>query len=110
VSLAALLDGRVDVATFAMYVVAQIIGFVLAGYTIAWAFGEQAVAATMTMPNRGAGVTDLDTVLLEILGTALLVGVILRVTKSDVVGSTAFLGIGLTLAGLAIAFGGFTGG
>jgi aquaporin Z len=110
VSLAALLDGRVDVAAFAMYVVAQIIGFVLAGYTIAWAFGEQAVAATMTMPNRGAGVTDLDTVLLEILGTALLVGVILRVTKSDVVGSTAFLGIGLTLAGLAIAFGGFTGG
>jgi aquaporin Z len=110
VSVAALLDARIGVATFAGYIVAQIIGFILAGYTIAWAFGEQAVAATMTMPNRAAGVTDLDTVLLEILGTALLVGVILRVTKSDAVGSTAFLGIGLTLAALLIAFGGFTGG
>lgn len=110
VSLAALLDGRIDVVTFATYVVAQLIGFVLAGYTIAWAFGEQAVAATMTMPNTAAGVTNLDTILLETLGTALLVGVILRVTKSDAVGSTAFLGIGLTLAGLAMAFGGFTGG
>ena len=110
VSLAALLDGRVDVVTFATYIVAQIIGFILAGYTIAWAFGEQAVAATMTMPNRAAGVSDLDTILLEVLGTALLVGVILRVTKSDVVGSTAFLGISLTLAAVTIAFGGFTGG
>jgi aquaporin Z len=110
VSLGALLDGRIGVATFAGYIVAQIIGFILAGYTIAWAFGEQAVAATMTMPNRAAGVTDLDTILLEALGAALLVGVILRVTKSDVVGSTAFLGIGLTLTALAIAFGGFTGG
>ena len=110
VTLAGLLDGRMGVATFAGYIVAQIIGFILAGYTIAWAFGEQAVAATMTMPNRAAGVTDLDTILLEILATALLVGVILRVTKSDAVGSTAFLGIGLTLTALILAFGGFTGG
>ncbi|GMQ94031.1 MAG: aquaporin [Acidimicrobiia bacterium] len=110
VSLGALLDGRIDVVTFGAYVVAQIIGFVLAGYTIAWAFGEQAAALTMTLPNAAAGVSDIDTILLEALGTALLVGVILRVTKSDMVGSTAFLGIGLTLAALAIAFGGFTGG
>jgi len=110
VSLAALLDARIDVLTFGTYIVAQIIGFILAGYTILWAFGEQAVAVTMTMPNTNAGVTDIDTILLEALGTALLVGVIMRVTMSDVVGSTAFLGIGLTLAALAIAFGGFTGG
>ncbi len=110
VSLGALLDGRIDVVTFGSYVIAQIIGFVLAGYTIAWAFGTQAVAATMTLRNGAAGVTSLDAVLLEVLGTALLVGVILRVTKSDMVGSTAFLGIGLTLATLIIAFGGFTGG
>jgi MIP family channel proteins len=110
VSLAALLDARIDVLTFASYIVAQVIGFILAGYTILWAFGEQAVAVTMTVPNANAGVTDVDTILLEALGTALLVGVIMRVTKSDVVGSTAFLGIGLTLVALAIAFGGFTGG
>lgn len=110
VSLGALLDGRIDVITFGSYLVSQIIGFLLAGYTIAWAFGEQAAAATMTVPNASAGVSNLDTILLEILGTSLLVGVILRVTKSDAVGSTAFLGIGLTLAALAIAFGGFTGG
>lgn len=110
VSLGALLDRRIDVVTFGSYVVAQLIGFILAGYTIVWAFGKQAAAATMTLPNEAAGVTNLDTILLEALGTALLVGVILRVTKSDAVGSTAFLGIGLTLAALAIAFGGFTGG
>ena len=108
VSLAALLDGRVDVATFATYIVAQLIGFVLAGYTIAWAFGTQAVALTAT--NPATGVSDLDTVLLEALGTALLVGVIMRVTKSEVVGSTAFIGIALSLAAITIAFGGFTGG
>ncbi len=110
VSLGALLDGRIGVVTFGAYVVSQLVGFVLAGYTIAWAFGEQAAAATITAPNAAIGVTDVDTILLEALGTALLVGVILRVTKSDMVGSTAFLGIGLTLATLAIAFGGFTGG
>lgn len=110
VSLGALLDGRINVATFGSYLISQIIGFLLAGYTIAWAFGEQAAAATITLPNASAGVSNLDAVLLEVLGTALLVGVILRVTKSDAVGSTAFLGIGLTLAALAIAFGGFTGG
>jgi aquaporin Z len=110
VSLGALLDRRIDVITFGSYIVAQLIGFILAGYTIAWAFGKQAAVATMTVPNQAAGVTDLETILLEVLGTALLVGVILRVTKSDAVGSTAFLGIGLTLAALAIAFGGFTGG
>ncbi|MCL1601931.1 MAG: aquaporin [Actinomycetia bacterium] len=108
VSLAALLDGRVGVATFATYVVAQIIGFVLAGYTIVWAFGTQAAALTVT--NPATGVTDLDTILLETLGTALLVGVIMRVTKSEVVGSTSFIGIGLALAAIMIAFGGFTGG
>lgn len=110
VSLGAWLDGRIDAVTFGTYVIAQIVGFILAGYTIAWAFGEQAAALTMTVPNTAAGVSDIDAILLEALGTALLVGVILRVTKSDMVGSTAFLGIGLTLAALAIAFGGFTGG
>lgn len=108
VSLAALLDARINVMTFGSYVVAQSIGFVLAGYTIAWIFGKQAVGWTVT--NPAAGVTDLDTILLEALGTALLVGVIMRVTKSDVVGSTAFLGIALALTAITIAFGGFTGG
>jgi aquaporin Z len=110
VSLGALLDARIGVVTFLTYVVAQIIGFILAGYTILWAFGEQAVTVTMTIPNEAAGISDLDTVMLEALGAALLVGVILRVTKSEVVGSTAFLGIAFTFAGLVIAFGGFTGG
>ena len=110
VSLGALLDRRIDIVTFGSYVVAQILGFILAGYTIVWAFSKDAAAATMTVPNTNVGVTNLDTILLEVLGTALLVGVILRVTKSDTVGATAFLGIGLTLAVLAIAFGGFTGG
>jgi glycerol uptake facilitator-like aquaporin len=111
VSLGALLDARIGVVTFLTYVVAQIIGFILAGYTILWAFGEkQIVALTVTNPTEAAGIGDIETILLEALGTALLVGVIMRVTKSEVVGSTAFLGIAFTLAALLIAFGGFTGG
>lgn len=114
VSLAALLDGRIGVLTFGGYVVAQIVGFVLAGYTILWAFGTeigpQAVALTVNVPNEAIGVSDLNTILLEVLGTALLVGVIMRVTKSEVVGSTAFLGIALTLGGIMIALGVFSGG
>jgi aquaporin Z len=114
VSLAALLDARIDVLTFGAYVVAQIIGFVLAGYTILLAFGtevgEQAVALTVNVPNEAIGISDLNTILLEVLGTALLVGVIMRVTKSEVVGSTAFIGIALALGGIMIALGVFSGG
>ena len=64
----------------------------------------------VTVTNPAAGVSDLDTILLEALGTALLVGVIMRVTRSEVVGSTAFIGIALTLTAITIALGSFTGG
>lgn len=110
VSLAALLDKRIDIMTFVGYVIAQLVGFALAGYAILAATSTEIVTMTVTLPNEAAGVSATDAIFVEALGTALLVGVILRVTKSDAFGSTAFLGIGLTLAALAIAFGGFTGG
>jgi len=110
VSLAALLDKRIDARTFAGYVVAQLVGFALAGYTILAATTKEVTALTMTLPNEAAGVSSVDVILLEALATALLVGVILRVTMSDTYGTTAFLGIGITVSALTISFGGFTGG
>lgn len=110
VSLAALLDKRIDAVTFVGYVVAQLIGFALAGYTILAVTTREITALTMTLPNEAAGVSAVDVVLLEAIATALLVGVILRVTMSDKYGTTAFLGIGITVSALTISFGGFTGG
>ncbi|MEN8041975.1 MAG: aquaporin, partial [Actinomycetota bacterium] len=106
VSLAALLDRRIGPKTFVIYLVAQVVGFALAGYAILAATTKEITVLTMTLPNEAAGVSSLDVVLIEMLATALLVGVILRVTRSDTFGSTAFLGIGLTITALTLSFGG----
>jgi MIP family channel proteins len=110
VSLAALLDKRIDAVTFVAYVAAQLVGFALAGFTILAATTKEITALTVTLPNEAAGVSSVDVVLLEALATALLVGVILRVTMSNTYGTTAFLAIGITVSALTISFGGLTGG
>lgn len=97
VSLGALLDGRIDVATFAAYVVVQIAGAVAAGYTLVYAFSTEFVASTATIPNTVLGVTDSEAFLLEALFTAFFVAVILKVTASKAFGASAFIAIALTL-------------
>jgi len=108
--LAALLDKRIDATRFAAYVVAQLVGFALAGYTILAATTKEVAALTMTLLDEAAGVSSIDVIMLEALATALLVGVILRVTMSDTYGTRAFLGIGITVSALTISFGEITGG
>jgi aquaporin Z len=97
VSLAMLIDGRLDASSFIMYVIAQVAGAVLAAVTLLSAFSKQFVASTATVPNAALGVSDLDAFLLELLFTALFVAVILKVTQSDQFGSTALIAIPLTL-------------
>lgn len=101
VSLGALLDGRIGVATFVRYLLAQIAGAVVAGLALLLAASQDEVAATATVP--GAGVGAGTAFLLETLLTALFVAVILKVTTSGTMGPTAFLAIPLTLAGIHLA-------
>jgi aquaporin Z len=101
VSLAALIDKRIDVSTFIMYSIAQVAGAVLAGLTLAAGVSRSFVGTTATVP--GAGVSDTSVFLLEILFTAFFVAVILKVTESDKFGPTAFLAISFSLVGIHIA-------
>lgn len=101
VSLGALLDGRIDVATFLGYVVAQVAGAIVAGLALLAASDQAAVAATATVP--GAGVGAGTAFLLETLLTALFVGVILKVTASGPMGASAFLAIPLSLVAIHLA-------
>ena len=101
VSLGALVDGRIDVATFIQYVVAQAGGAVLAGVAILVAVDQDAVAATVTRPSEALGAGT--AFLVEILLTAVFVAVILKVTTSERSAPTVFLGISLTLAAIHVA-------
>jgi MIP family channel proteins len=107
VSLGALLDGRIDVVRFVLYLGAQVAGAVVAGLALLSATSQDEVAATATVP--GAGVGAGTAFLLELLLTAVFVAVILRVTGGDTMGPTAFLAIPLTLAVIHLAAVPFSG-
>lgn len=101
VSLAALLDRRIDVVTFGLYLVAQVAGAVVAGLALWWAASRDAVTGTATAP--GAGVEASQAFLVETLLTAVFVAVILKVTASRTTGASAFLAIPLTLVTIHLA-------
>lgn len=109
VSLAMLIDGRIDASTFIMYVIAQVAGAVLAGLSLAATFSQDFVASTATVPNTALGVSNLDVFLLELLFTAFFIAVILKVTESKQFGSSALIAIPLTLVAIHIALVPLTG-
>jgi len=109
VSLAMLIDRRIDTSTFIMYVIAQVSGAVLAGLSLAATFSKDFVASTATVPNTALGVSNLDVFLLELLFTAFFVAVILKVTESKQFGSSALIAIPLTLVAIHIALVPLTG-
>lgn len=55
VSLGALLDRRIDLATFGQYLVVQVAGAVVAGLALWWSTSRDAVAGTATVPAPGSG-------------------------------------------------------
>jgi aquaporin Z len=107
VSLAMVLDGRMDPLSMAGYWVAQIVGGTLASLTLLAATSTEAVASTMT--TFGAGVEAWEAFLLEVVFTAIFVAVVLKATKSAKSGMTVFLGIGLTLTMIHLVLIPFTG-
>lgn len=109
VSLAALIDKRIDLSTFVAYVIAQVAGAALAGWSLVYAVSQDFAASTATVPNAALGVGDWDAFLLEVVGTAFFVAVILKVTASDMFGKTAFLGISLALVLVHVALVPLTG-
>jgi MIP family channel proteins len=108
VSLAMLLDGRMGFPLTVQYWVAQIAGGILAGYTVLLVSSKEAVASTATVVSPALELWQ--AFLLEATFTAILVVVILQVTKSAALSSTVFLAISLTLLVVEVALVPLTGG
>lgn len=107
VSLAMVLDGRIDPVTMVAYWVAQVGGGVLAGLTLLVATSQEAVASTATV--LGPGVEPWEGFLFEAVFTAIFLLVILKASSSLSSAATAFLAIGLTLTIIHLVLIPFTG-
>jgi aquaporin Z len=105
VTLAAVLDKRLDPMTGVGYVVAQVIGGIGAATFVLIMSNQAAVAGTITAP--GSGISDLQAVVIEAVFTAIFIAVILTVTKKDP-GHAAFA-IPLTLVVIHLALVPITG-
>jgi aquaporin Z len=99
VTVAALLDRRVEVTDAIGYILAQVIGAIAAAAIVFVVAGQGAVTAGVTKP--GAGITDIGALLLEIVLTAGFVLVILVASKRAA--GLAPLAIPLTLVAIHFA-------
>ncbi len=108
VSVAALLRGKLSAADLPGYIVAQLLGAVLA------AFAGKAMlpAVTTEAITMGGGFDFMKAFLPEFLGTFALIYVILNVATSKGTEGNSYFGlaIGFTVAACAYAIGGYTGG
>jgi aquaporin Z len=107
VSLAMLIDGRINASDFVGYVIAQVGGAVLASVTVLAASSKEAVAGTATA--LGPGVEAWEGFMMEGIATAIFLAVILKASSSQSSGRTAFLGISLTLVAIHLALVPLTG-
>lgn len=99
VTLAALLDKRIDVVGAIGYIVAQVIGSAAASLAILVIASQDAVLGTRNLP--GGGITDVQAFATEVLLTAVFLAVILTATKKAA--SSAGFVIPLTLLVVHIA-------
>lgn len=99
VTLAAVLDKRLDPMTGAGYVVAQLIGGILAAVFVKVISNQAAVAGTITSP--GQGISDIQALVIEAVFSAIFIAVILTVTRKDA--GHAALAIPLTLVVIHLA-------
>jgi MIP family channel proteins len=98
VSLAMLLNGRLDLPTMIGYWISQFLGAILASLAVLAAFSQDDVAGTVT-----GATNSWDAFWLELLLTALFVMVILQSSRSQRVFGTALLAIPLTLVAIHLA-------
>jgi MIP family channel proteins len=99
VTVAMAIDRRTEPLDAVGYIVAQIIGAVVAAAVVMVTISQAAVAAGVTKP--GAGVTETSALILETVFTAIFVLVILTVSKR--LPGLAALGIPLTLVAIHFA-------
>jgi aquaporin Z len=106
VSIAMVLDRRLDPKELVPYWLAQFVGAILASVCVLVAFDQDAVKETATVPGpQGAGTAFF----LELLASAIFVSVILHATKSEKFHGTALVAIPLTLAAAHFALIPFSG-
>lgn len=107
VSLAMVLDRRMNPKDLIPYWLAQFAGAVLASLCVLIAFNEESVANTATLVNPDVGTGS--ALFLELLVSAVFVIVILQSTQSGKFGGTALVAIPLTLVAAHMALVPFTG-
>ncbi len=105
VTVAMVLDRRTDPIEAVGYIVAQIVGSVLAGAVVLVAVSQQAVAQGITGP--GQGVSDVGALVIETVLTAWFILVILTSTRRSP--AVAGIVIALTLAAIQAAAGTLSG-
>ncbi len=99
VTLGAFFDRRIDVTSAIGYIVAQVVGAIAASGVVLALADATTVAATNNAP--GAGFTEIDAFIAEVVLTAIFVAVILTVTRRDP--GHAWLTIPLTLLVIHVA-------
>jgi aquaporin Z len=105
VTIAVVLNRGMDVVNAVGYIVAQLIGGILAALLVVVFFDQTAITQTITKP--GAGVSDLDAVLIETVFTAIFIAVIV-ISVAKVPAQAAFA-IPLALIVIHLAIVPFTG-
>ncbi len=105
VTVAAVLDGRLDVRNGVAYIVGQVVGGIGAAGLVLLMTSQAAVAKTVTKP--GSGLSDIQALVVEIVFTAIFIAVILTVTKKAP--THAAFAIPLTLVVIHLAIVPFTG-
>ena len=105
VTLAAVIDKRMDAMTGVGYVASQLVGGIAAAVVVLVLFSQAAVAGTRTLP--GNGIDDMKAVIIEAVFTAFFILVILVSTKKAP--SQAAFAIPLTLMVIHFALVPFTG-
>ena len=101
VTVAMVLDKRTTPVDGVGYIVAQVIGAMLAGGLVVVAVSQAAVTNGVTAPNTAAGITDTGALLIETVATAGFLAVILASTKRAP--ALAALAIPLTLVAIHFA-------
>ena len=101
VTVAMVLDKRTTPVDAVGYIVAQVIGALLAGGLVMVAVSQAAVTNGITAPNTAAGITDMGALLIETVATAGFIAVILASTKR----APALAALAIPLALVAIHFG-----
>jgi aquaporin Z len=103
--------GKFPAAKIVPYIIAQLLGAIVAGYVLLATFGDPATHSNLgaTLINTELGITVGITFLLELIGTFFLVNTVLHTAVGARAGLLAPIAIGMTVAACITFFGPLTG-